>query len=52
MFSLEETLLNYMSVFGTDAEFAIDFGLGFSKYKIRLSVPGESVDPFTIPGTD
>jgi Na+/H+-dicarboxylate symporter len=49
--SIEETLLNYMSVLGTDAEFAVDFGGGLSKSKIRLTVPGESVDPFSLTGS-
>ena len=49
--SIEEVLLNYMSIFGTDAEFSMDFGDGFSKNRIRLTVPGRSVDPFNPTGT-
>jgi hypothetical protein len=49
--SIEEVLLNYMSIFGADAEFSMDFGGGFSKNRIRLTVPGRSVDPFNPTGT-
>ena len=44
--SIEEILLNYMDVFGKDTEFALDFGGGLSKTKIRLTVPGALVNPF------
>lgn len=48
--SIEEILLNYMGVFGNEAEFSIDFGGGFARNKIRLTVPGESLDPFNKKG--
>ena len=46
--SIEEVLLNYMSAFGRDAEFTVDYGGGISKNKIRLTVPGNPVDPFSL----
>ena len=49
--SIEEALLNYKGIFGTDAEFSMDLGGGFSKNRIRLTVPGKSVDPFNPTGT-
>lgn len=44
--SIEEVLLDYMSGFGSDAEFAVEYGGGLSKSKIRLTVPGAPLDPF------
>lgn len=44
--SVEEVLLDYMSAFGSDAEFTVDYGGGLSKSKIRLTVPGAALDPF------
>ena len=41
-------MLNYMSAFGRDAEFTVDYGGGISKNKIRLTVPGNPVDPFSL----
>lgn len=46
--SIEEVLLNYMSAFGRDAEFTMDYGGGISKNKIRLTVSGNPVDPFNL----
>ena len=46
--SIEEVLLNYMSVFGRDAEFTMDYGGGISKNKIRLMVSGNPIDPFNL----
>lgn len=46
---IEEALLNYMSVFGSDIEFSVDYARGLSKNKIRLIVPGNPVDPFNLP---
>lgn len=40
--SIEEALLEYMSAFGSDAEFNVDYGGVLSKSKIRLTVPGHS----------
>ncbi len=51
-FSMEEILLHYMSIFGNDAEFAVDYSGGLSKNKVRLTVPGESCDPFSKTGTE
>ena len=48
--SVEEILLNYLDLFGKDAEFTLDFGGGLSKAKIRLTVPGEMVNPFRSSG--
>lgn len=50
-FSIEEILLNYMSKFGNDREFTVDFGGGLSRNKIRLTVPGEAVNPFNQTGS-
>ena len=52
--SVEEVLLDYMSAFGSDAEFMVDYGGGLSKNKIRLTVPGAALDPFasTESGSD
>ena len=44
--SIEEILLNYKGIIGTDAGFAMDFGGGISKNRIRLTVLGSSADPF------
>lgn len=41
-------MLNYMSVFGRDAEFTMDYGGGISKNKIRLMVSGNPIDPFNL----
>ncbi len=41
-------MLNYMSVFGRDAEFTMDYGGGISKSKIRLMVSGNPIDPFNL----
>ena len=41
-------MLNYMSAFGRDAEFTMDYGGGISKNKIRLTVSGNPVDPFNL----
>ena len=41
-------MLNYISAFGRDAEFTVDYGGGISKNKIRLTVPGNPVDPFSL----
>ena len=49
--SIEEILLNYKGIIGTDAGFAMDFGGGISKNRIRLTVPGSSADPFNLTGT-
>lgn len=46
--SVEEVLLDYMSAFGSDAEFTVDYGGGLSKSKIRLTVPGVPLDPFAL----
>ena len=43
-------MLNYLDLFGKDAEFTLDFGGGLSKAKIRLTVPGEMVNPFRSSG--
>ena len=50
--SIEEVLLFYMSAFGSDAEFTVDYGGGLSKSKIRLTVPGAAADPFVSNETD
>lgn len=44
--SIEEVLLTYLSAFGSDVEFSVDYGEGLTKNKIRLTVPGASLDPF------
>ena len=46
--SIEEVLLDYMDIFGSDAEFTVDYGGGLSKSRIRLTVPGKPVDPFSL----
>ena len=48
IFSLEETLLKYKNAFGSDSEFFADFGSGFRRNLIRLSVPGGMTASFTI----
>ena len=50
--SIEEVLLDYMDIFGSDAEFTVDYAGGLSKNRIRLTVPGKPVDPFTLNETD
>lgn len=49
--SIEEVLLDYMSVFGSDAVFSVDYGGGLFKSRIRLNVPGPQVDPFSLSET-
>lgn len=44
--SIEEVLLTYLSAFGSDVQFSVDYGGGLTKSKIRLTVPGPSLDPF------
>ena len=44
--SIEEVLLTYLSAFGSDVQFSVDYGEGLTKSKIRLTVPGPSLDPF------
>ena len=46
--SVEEVLLNYMDLFGRDADFTIDYGGGLSKSKVRLTMPGKPVDPLSL----
>ena len=43
----EEALLFYQKAFGADAEFRLDTGGRFGRGKVRLTVPGDSADPFT-----
>lgn len=43
--ALEEILLQYKSAFGSDAEFTVDYSGGIAKCRIRLTVPGEQLDP-------
>lgn len=49
--SIEDVLLYYRSAFGSDAEFTVDYGGGFFKSKIRLTVPGNPADPFNLTAT-
>ena len=44
--SIEEVLLTYLSAFGSDVAFSVDYGKGLTKNRIRLTVPGLSLDPF------
>ena len=44
--NVEEVLLAYQNALGPDAEFILDTGTGFGGRKIRLTIPGASVDPF------
>ena len=44
--SIEEVLLTYLSAFGSDVQFSVDYGGGLTKSKIRLTVPGTSLVPF------
>ena len=50
MLSMEETLLKYKDSFGTDSEYIVDFGSGFHRNRIRLTVPGRELDPFSPSG--
>ena len=50
--SLEETLLKYKNKFGSDADYVADFGGGLGRNRIRLSVPGEALDPFAADDSD
>ena len=50
--SMEEVLLDYMIAFGGDVEFSVDYGGGLSKNRIRLTVPGQPLDPFDAAGTE
>jgi Na+/H+-dicarboxylate symporter len=45
-FSMEEVLLNYQKLFGTEAEFVMDTGSGLGRSKIRITVPGKEADPY------
>lgn len=45
VFSVEETLLKYQKAFGSEAEFKLDI----NGLKIRVTVPGNPVYPFTSP---
>jgi len=49
--AVEEALLNYMSAFGSEVEFTVDYGGGLSKSQILLAVPGAPLDPFASTGT-
>ena len=42
----EEALLFYQKTFGEDAVFQLDLGGNLGHTKVRLSVPGDSFDPF------
>ncbi|MCR4589304.1 MAG: dicarboxylate/amino acid:cation symporter [Lachnospiraceae bacterium] len=44
--SLEEALLSYQKAFGEEAEFRLETGGSFGSSMIRLTIPGESHDPF------
>ena len=50
--SIEEVLLDYMDAFGSDVEFSVDYSGGIFKSRVRLSVPGEPADPFSIRAAD
>ncbi len=50
--SMEEVLLTYLDAFGNEAEFSVDYGGGLTKNKIRLTVPGASLDPFASTEAD
>ena len=50
MLSLEETLLKYRKNFGSEGEYVVDSGSGFGRNRIRLSVFGKELDPFTVDG--
>ena len=43
MLSMEETLLKYKDSFGADSEYIVDFGSGFHRNRIRLTVPGREL---------
>lgn len=44
--NMEEVLLSYQKVLGEGASFIVDEGGYFGSKKIRLTVPGDRVDPF------
>ena len=46
MLSIEEVLLRYQKHFGSDAQFTLDLAKRFGHIKIRITVPGETYDPF------
>ena len=46
--SIEEVLLTYMGILGKDAEFIVEYGGGLTKSRIRLTVPGNPADPFSL----
>lgn len=46
--SLEEVLLTYQKAMGEDAVFVLDEGGYFGSKKIRLTVPGDRIDPFSV----
>ena len=41
----EEVLVNYQNTLGEGAEFLLDMGGSFGRKVIRLTVPGERIDP-------
>ena len=49
MLTLEEVLLTYQKAFGMDAMFILDMGSDFGRGKLRITVPGTTLDPFTRP---
>lgn len=46
-FGIEEVLMSYQKMFGTDAEFMVDTAYWLRKCRIRVTVPGVSADPYT-----
>lgn len=46
-FSMEELLLGYQNLFGSEAEFIMDTGSFFARNRIRITVPGEEAEPYT-----
>ena len=45
-FHMEEVLLRYQALFGSEAAFILDTGRSLGRCKIRLTVPGAQADPF------
>ena len=50
--SIEDVLLDYLSIFGSDAEFTVEYGGDLSKSRIRVTVPEKPADPFSIHAAD
>ena len=46
----EEALMTYQKAFGAETEFRLDEGGAFGRAKLRLTIPGASLDPYETAG--